>query len=63
MIVDALYNRPLITADKVSVTASISMPTAYKLIADLESVGILKEVTGGQRGRIYVFDDYLKLFR
>ena len=39
------------------------MPSAYKLIVDLEKLEILKEVTGSQRGRVYVFDNYLKLFR
>ena len=62
-IVDYLYNRPMINAEKVSEIAGISMPSAYKLIVDLEKLDILKEVTGSQRGRVYVFDNYLKLFR
>jgi len=62
-IVDYLYNRPMINAEKVSEIAGISMPSAYKLIVDLEKLDILNEVTGSQRGRVYVFDNYLKLFR
>jgi Fic family protein len=62
-IVDYLYKRPVINADKVHEIADISMPSSYKLISDLEKIDILKEVTGGQRGRMYVFDNYLKLFR
>ncbi|WP_423128350.1 Fic family protein [Gaoshiqia sp. Z1-71] len=62
-VIDYLYKRPLITADKVSEIASISMPSSYKLISDLEKLKILKEKTGGQRSRVYVFDNYLKLFR
>ena len=62
-IVDYLYKRPVINADKVHEIANISMPSSYKLISDLEKMDILKEVTGGQRGRMYVFDNYLKLFR
>ena len=62
-VVDYLYNRPMINAEKVSEIAGISMPSAYKLIVDLEKLDILKEVTGSQRGRVYVFDNYLKLFR
>jgi Fic family protein len=62
-IVDYLYNHPMINAEKVSEVAGISMPSAYKLIVDLEKLKILREVTGGQRGRVYLFDDYLKLFR
>jgi Fic family protein len=62
-VMNCLYQRPAINAEKVSKVSGISMPSSYKLIADLEKIGILKEVTGGQRGRIYVFENYLKLFR
>lgn len=62
-IVDSLYKRPVINAEKVHKVAGISKPSSYKLISDLERMDILKEVTGGQRGRMYVFDNYLKLFR
>jgi len=63
IVIDYLYNRPLITADKISEIVSISMPSSYKLIDDLEKLNILKEMTGGQRGRMYAFDNYIKLFR
>ncbi|MFW6352039.1 MAG: Fic family protein [Bacteroidota bacterium] len=62
-VIDYLYKRPIITADKVGEIASVSMPSAYKLISDLERLHVLKEITGGQRGRIYSFDSYLNLFR
>lgn len=62
-VIDYLYKRPMITADKVSEIASISMPSSYKLISDLEKLSVLKEKTGGQRSRVYAFDNYLKLFR
>jgi len=62
-VIDYLYNRPIINEEKVCEIAGISMPSAYKLIVDLEKLDILKEVTGSQRGRVYVFDNYLGLFR
>ncbi|HNW52507.1 MAG TPA: Fic family protein [Prolixibacteraceae bacterium] len=62
-ITNYLYQRPVINADKVSEISGISMPSAYKLIGVMEEIGILKEVTGGQRGRVYVFEDYIKLFK
>lgn len=62
-VIDYLYKRPMITAVKVSEIASISMPSSYKLISDLEKLNVLKEKTGGQRSRVYAFDNYLKLFR
>ena len=62
-VVDYLYKRPIINAEKISDITGISMPTAYKLIVDLERLEILKEITGGQRGRTYVYDKYLQIFR
>jgi len=62
-IVDFLYKRPVINAEKVHEVAEISLPSSYKIISDLEKLNVLKEVTGGQRSRMYVFENYLKLFR
>jgi Fic family protein len=62
-IINYLYQKPLIDAEKVSEVAKISYPSAYKIIRDLEKLDILKEITGGQRGRIYVFDKYVELFQ
>jgi Fic family protein len=62
-VLDYLYKRPIINAEKISELTGTSMPTTYKLIIDLERLGILKEITGGQRGRMYVHDKYLQIFR
>ena len=62
-IVHYLYQRPLIDAAKVGDVAEISPASAYKLIADLERFEILKEITGGKRGKHYVFSNYLQLFK
>lgn len=62
-VMNALYQRPVVNAARVGEAAGVSPASAYKLIADLERFGILKEITGGKRGRMYVFDDYLKLFK
>lgn len=62
-VVRALYERPVITADRASEVADISMPTAYNVIESLESLNILDEVTGAERNRRYVFKEYLDLFR
>lgn len=62
-ITNYLYQRPVVNAEKVSIISGISMPSAYKLISALEKIEILKEITGGQRGRMYAFENYLNLFR
>ncbi len=58
-----LYQRPMIDAARVGDAAGISPASAYKLIADLEQFGILKEITGGKRGKMYVFAAYMQLFK
>jgi Fic family protein len=62
-VINYLYQRPMIDAAKVGEVAEISPASAYKLIADLERFGILKEITGGKRGKMYVFTAYLQLFK
>ena len=61
-VVNYLYQRPIIDAAKVGAVADISPASAYKLIADLEQFGILKEITGGKRGKRHMFSAYLQLF-
>ena len=39
-----------------------SSVTSYKLLADLEKLDIIKEISGAQRNRLYVFKDYIDLF-
>jgi Fic family protein len=62
-VMQQLYQHPITNADKVSKAAGISSPTAYSLIEALESKGIVREITGAQRKRMYIFDEYIKLFR
>lgn len=62
-VIHYLYQRPLLDAAKVAEVAEISPASAYKLIADLEQLGILKEITGGKRGKHYVFSNYVQLFK
>jgi Fic family protein len=62
-VLNALYRHPLINAADVGKIARISAASAYKLVADLERLKILREITGGKRGRTYLFDGYVKFFR
>ena len=40
---------------------ALSEPPVYAAVARLEKAGILREVTGRQRGKLYVYDEYLEL--
>lgn len=63
-VVHYLYQRPIIhDITMIEKTADISTASAYKLLADLEKLGIIKEITGGKRGKIYMFKDYVALFK
>lgn len=61
-IIDFLYTNPIIDASMVEKIINKSKATHYKLIADLERLEILKEISGAQRNKFYVFKDYLDLF-
>lgn len=62
-VVKQLYLKPLINVQKVAELSEISLPSAYKLVNELERLEILKEFTGAKRGRKYWFIEYLNLFR
>lgn len=62
-VLHCLYQRPMIDAARAGEAAGISPASAYKLIADLDQFGILKEITGGKRGKMYLFAAYLQLFK
>ena len=61
-VLEALYKKPAISTHQVGTITGLSAASAYKLVADLEQFGILREATGNKRGRIYLFDSYIKLF-
>lgn len=57
-----LYRQPIVTAADIESALGIATPTANSLIRDLAGLGILTELTGQRRGRIFCFERYLKLF-
>jgi Fic family protein len=62
-VINYLYQRPIIDAAKVTEVVAVSPTSAYKLIVDLVQLGILEEITGGKRGKQYMFTAYLNLFK
>jgi len=59
---NVLYRRPVIAAADLEQALGVSAPTAQALTKDLIRLGILVEITGQMRGRLYEFDLYLELF-
>lgn len=62
LIVNYLFQRPILGASKVKNLTNLSLPSVYKLIDDLEKLDIIKETTGAKRGKIYMFREYTNLF-
>ena len=58
-----LYSEPITGTKDVAETLNINFTTAAKLIDDFVNLGILIELTGFKRNRVFAFDNYLKLFR
>lgn len=63
LIINHLFQRPIIDAQKVKELTNLSFPSVYKLIDELEKLEILTEITGAKRGKIYLFREYTKLFK
>ena len=57
-----LYRHPLVSAADLERHLGVSSPTAHALAKDLIRLGILTEITGQMRGRLYEFQPYLDLF-
>lgn len=62
-VIQYLFKHPMVDVDKVVTITEVSKRTAYNLIDDLEALEILKEITGGKRDKLYVFDSYINLFK
>jgi len=61
-VIEAMYSNPVIDVDFVVLIIEKSNVSSYKLIADLKKLEILKEITGGQRRKMYIFHEYMELF-
>ncbi|MDR2147397.1 MAG: Fic family protein [Tannerella sp.] len=62
MLLDALYKKPIISPSETVTLINKTPQTAYNLIADLEKLEILREITGAQRNKLYSFAPYINLF-
>lgn len=59
---DHLYRQPLLDINAIVRALNVSYPTANKLAAGFVERGILNEVTGHRRNRIFRYSPYLALF-
>lgn len=57
-----VFKKPVITVAEVQKVTGLSPKAANELVRIFMEKNILKEITGYQRNRIFVFDEYIKLF-
>lgn len=56
-----LQQKPIVGIPDAAQKLGISAPTIAKSIQHLEKLGIVREITGKQRGRMFVYSDYLSI--
>jgi Fic family protein len=57
----AFQQRPVLDAAQIKKLCPLSAPTIRASIAELEALGILNEITGRQRDRVYMYTPYYRL--
>jgi Fic family protein len=63
VLLNYLYQHPIIEAQKAKEVTGLSLPSVYKLLEELENLKIINEITGSKRGKLYLFRDYTRLFQ
>jgi Fic family protein len=61
-VLDRLFSQPLANAAWVEKSVGVSQPTANAILSRFEASGVLREITGQRRNRVYRYDAYLTLF-
>ncbi len=62
ILLDGLFMRPITNVKSVADDLGVSFASANNLVASFCEEGLLTEITGGKRNRMFRFDQYLKLF-
>ncbi len=60
-LLERLYRQPLVTVTRVQDITGTSYPPANRLVARLVDLGILEEITGDRRNRVYRYTPYLQI--
>jgi DNA-binding transcriptional ArsR family regulator len=57
----ALCERSMVSVGDAAARLGVSLPTATRGIEALAGLGIVSEITGRQRSRLYAYDEYLSI--
>ena len=58
-----LYAKPVVDVKSLTEALGTTTNTTAALVDDFVSFGVLQEITGQRRNRLFVFTDYLNLFQ
>ncbi|TLG71850.1 Fic family protein [Methylocystis sp. B8] len=58
---DLLQQHPFATANDLVLSAGLTAPTVNAALADLERLGVVSEITGRRRGRVFSYRAYLDI--
>ena len=62
-IMERLFDHPIVTVRAIAEDHDLSVPRANTVVNELTKLGVLKEITGRQRDRIFSYEGYLSLFQ
>ena len=62
-LLNVMYSLPIVNVKSVEVGLDMGFSSANRLLKSLTELGILREVTGFSRNRLFVLEEYLNLFR
>jgi len=61
-LVEYLYQQPIVSVAKTAEYLTITPQSANTLVGELVKIGILKEITGYERNRLFRYEAYVQLF-
>jgi len=62
LLLSSLFQRPLVNINVAAAVLGSTFPTASRLVSSFEELGLLREITGQKRSRIFRYEPYLVLF-
>jgi Fic family protein len=57
-----LYSEPIVSARRVEASMGLTHPAVNNLIKDFQRLGILREITGQRKNRLFLFKEYMDVF-
>ena len=63
LLLNNLFSKPIINVKDIQEITGLSSKAAYDLVKAFVETGILKETRGYQRNRVFIFEEYVKMFK